>query len=141
MLKTNRAFTLIEALAVVGFFLVIIAALTPFVKMARARAHRTECVTNLRRISLGLHTYASEHSRNFPPSLMTLYPKYLADEKAFDCPASAFHGTKDIPGYEYKTGLTEKSPARETIVWDKDGNHHKAGRNVLRVDGSVEWVR
>ncbi|MFH1190349.1 MAG: DUF1559 domain-containing protein [Candidatus Omnitrophota bacterium] len=136
----NKGVTIIEFIVVVSAFLLIIGALTPFVNMAKARRARLGCANNLRKISLGLHSYAADHNGSFPAGLGELYPAYVGTEKAFDCPASKSIGTKEKPEYKYAFGLTEMKPPKETIVEDLDGNHKKGGRNILRVDGSVEWA-
>ena len=136
----NKGVTIIELVVVVSVFLLIIGALTPFVNMARARSRRLGCANNLRKISLGLHAYAAGHNDSFPGALGELYPQYVDTENVFDCPATKNMGTKEKPDYKYTFGLTEFSPLRETIAEDLAGNHKKKGRNVLRVDGSVEWA-
>ncbi|MFH1189663.1 MAG: DUF1559 domain-containing protein [Candidatus Omnitrophota bacterium] len=136
----NKGVTIIELVVVVSVFLLITGALTPFVNMARARSRRLGCANNLRKISLSLHAYAADHNDSFPGALGELYPKYVNTENIFDCPATKNIGTKEKPDYKYIFGLTEFSPLREVIAEDLDGNHRKKGRNVLRVDGSVEWA-
>ena len=139
-MNKNRAFTLIELAVVAGIFLLMIVALTPFVRLAKERARRITCANNLRKISLGLHAYAADHQDAFPTKLEELYPNYVEDEKVFDCPSSKTIGTKNSPDYKYAPGLTEYSPLKEVIVEDLAGNHNKSGGNILRIDGSVEWT-
>jgi len=122
---TRKGFTLIELSVVIGIFLVMIGILAPFVQMARARADRINCAINLRKISLGLHAYAVDHDDAFPSNLAALYPNYVVEEKA---------------NYEYVAGLTERSDPKDIVVQDVEGSHNRAGKNVLRVNGSVEWV-
>lgn len=140
-MRKNSAFTLIELTVVVLVFLAMIAMLAPFVQMTKARANRIYCANNLRQISLCLHKYALEHGNVFPKSLKDLYPDYITDQGAFDCPASKAVGTSDDPDYIYITGLTEASSLKEIMAQDKDGNHKKQGSNILRIDGTVEWAR
>jgi len=135
----KAAFTLVELAVVVCIFLVMIAALTPFVKMAKARSTRLTCAHNLRDISLGLHAYAAEHDEAFPAQLGELYPKYVASEKVFDCPATKPIGTADKPDYTYIAGFTESSPAQSVIVTDRAGNHGASGKNSVRINGTVGW--
>jgi competence protein ComGC len=136
----NKGVTIIELVAVVSIFILIIGALTPFVNMAKARSRRFGCANNLRKISLGLHVYAADHNDSFPSTLGELYPQYVDTENVLDCPSTKNIGTKEKPEYKYTFGLTELSPLKEVIVEDLDGNHRKNGKNVLRVDGSVEWT-
>ena len=137
----KAGFTIMELLVVAAVFFIMIGALAPFVKMAKARAVKMQCANNLREISLGLHAYAAEHNDVFPAKLSDLYPNYLRDEKVFDCPASKTEGTSKSPDYSYAANLRESSDLKEAIVADLDGNHKKSGKNILRIDGSVAWVR
>jgi type II secretory pathway pseudopilin PulG len=137
----KAGFTIIELLIVAAMFFIMIGALAPFVKMARARAAKMQCANKLREISLGLHAYAADHNDVFPAKLSDLYPNYISNERTFDCPASKTDGTSKVPDYSYASNLRESSDAKEAIVADLDGNHKKSGKNILRVDGSVEWVR
>lgn len=141
MVNRDRGFTIIELIFVVVIFLIMTAVLAPFVRMAHQRAHIVNCGNNLRKISLGLHEYAADHNGSFPVSLSELYPDYVGDEKTFNCPANKTVGTKQKPNYVYTTGLNESSPLKTVIVQDQDGNHKKRGKNILRINGSVEQVR
>ena len=133
--KKNAGFTIVELSMVASIFLLLILALMPFVNIVRERAHRVECAENMMHISLGLHQYAAKHDGIFPQDLAALFPDYVSNEKTFDCPASNAAGTHTMPDYEYTKDLTEAMP-RAIIVRDKEGNHGKSGRNMLRVDGA-----
>ena len=134
----RKGFTLAEVALVIIIFVVMVMALTPFVRMIRARALDIACANNLKLISLGLHEFAADNNGVFPRDLNALYPKYVKDLKTFDCPASKNIGTPEKPDYEYIAGLTERSPQGEAVVYDAEGNHKNRGKNVLKVNGSVE---
>ena len=136
----RRGFTLVELLIVITVFVITFALLTPFVNMMRKRADMIKCSANARLLSLALHMYAADHDDAFPPDLGSLYPGYVKEEQIFDCPASKFIGTAAKSDYEYISGLSESSGLAEVIIYDRDGNHDGIGRNVVRVNGSVEWV-
>ncbi len=138
-MHTRRGVTIIELLVVICIFCAMVLLLTPFVKMARVRAHRINCANNLRQISLGLHGYAAEHNDMLPAELNVLYPNYISNDKVFDCPASRTIGTSQRPDYKYKAGLAEGSSPKEIVSEDLDGNHGKAGKNMLRLNGAIEW--
>lgn len=140
-MRKTRAFTLIELLIVIVIFTIIFALLTPFVNKMRERANIIKCSNNARLISLALHMYAADHGEAFPDNLFVLYPAYVKNEKVFDCPAAAVRGTTESTSYEYVPGLTESSGGMEVILYDKDGNHGKLGRNLVRVSGAVEWAQ
>lgn len=133
--------TIMELLFVAAIFMLVVTLLTPFVHMAKARSRRVESEKNLRNISLALGTYASEHGEAFPKELKDLYPNYIADQALFDCPASKAIGTPDKPDYIYTAGLNALSPAKSVVVEEPSGSHCKRGRYLLRVDGSIDWVR
>lgn len=137
----RRAFTLIELLFVIGIFLVMVTILAPMVRIIKERAHKINCANKLRTISLALHSYAADHDEMFPKKLGELYPGYIQEQSAFDCPASSAAGTPDVPDYTYVAGLTEQSSPTEVIVYDLEASHHQGRKNVLRVNGAVEWVK
>lgn len=136
----KRAVTLVELAIVITVFIVIFISLTPLVNKMRDRANMIKCSNNIRLISIALHTYAADHNEEFAPDLRSLYPDYIKEEKVFRCPSAKTAGTAEKCDYEYVAGLTESSPPAKTIVYDRGGNHKKKGRNILRVNGSVEWV-
>jgi len=130
-----------ELLVVIAIFVTMLAVLAPLVQLVRDRAHKINCANNLRNISLGIHMYAADHSETFPPDLKTLYPAYVEDEKVFRCPAATAIGNVESPGYLFTAGMTESSSPKEVIVRDRDENHRGTGCNVLRINGTVEWVK
>lgn len=138
--KRRKAFTLVEVVLVVAIFALMMILLTPFVKMIKRHANNMACANNLRQISLALHSYAADKDEKFPPGLGALYPDYIKDETVYDCPSSKNRGTPDKPDYDYVTGLVESAPQNEVIVYDMDGNHKNQGKNILRINGSIEWV-
>jgi type II secretory pathway pseudopilin PulG len=133
--------TLMELLFVAAIFMIVVMLLTPFVHMAKDRSRRIDCEKNLRNIRLALGSYASEHGGEFPKELKELYPNYIMDKATFDCPASSTVGEIDRPDYIYTAGLKALSPSKGVVVEDIDGNHGKRGKYLLRVDGSIDWVR
>jgi prepilin-type N-terminal cleavage/methylation domain-containing protein len=139
-MKNNRGFTLIELSVVACIFLLMAAALMPFVHMANGRAQRVRCASNLMRLSLGLHRYALDHAEAFPPDLSSLYPDYVKDRRVFNCPSVKAVGTPEKPGYAYVAGLSESSAGREIVLSDIDGNHSGSGKTIVRLDGTIEWV-
>jgi type II secretory pathway pseudopilin PulG len=140
-IPSQAAFTLLELAVVAAIFFLMVAALTPFVRMARARSLKMQCAQNLRQISLALHAYAADHGDAFPARIGDLYPGYVDDRAVFDCPATKNIGTEKAPEYLYVPGLRESSDPKEAMASDLDGNHgRKAGKNVIRVGGDVEWA-
>lgn len=137
----RAGFTVVELLVVVAIFIAMFAVLAPFVRVTKNWAQGINCANSIMELSLGLHRYARDHGGSFPQTLSELYPAYVADPKAFDCPASPKRGNPADPDYLYVPGLKESSPGRDGIIEDLPGNHGRAGRNVLHVDGSVSWKK
>lgn len=137
--RPDGGFTISELLLVLVIVLIVGAMMTPFIRYSRIKREKIECANNLREIGLAMYIYAREHDGEFPPAVKTLYEeRYLADSEIMDCRASKKTGTPDAPDYLYTGGLSVRSPALDYLVRDKADNH-PGGKNVLFVNGSVEW--
>jgi len=64
--RGERAFTLTELLVVIGLITVLITLLLPAVGKARAAAHTTACLSNLRQMGAGWIMYLTEHKGRLP---------------------------------------------------------------------------
>jgi len=90
--KLNRGFTLIELLVVIAIIGILAGILLPVLSRARESARKTQCMSNVKQIGMGLIMYANENNELFPSSttsamasLSLLYPDYVSDSRTFNC--------------------------------------------------------
>ena len=126
--------------------------------VARERARRISCQTNLKQLALALQQYAMDYHGWYPPpdgvaGLEILRQKeYLADSRIYLCPSVSTPAvstpagedgpplTENTVSYHYYGGGRIDSPPARIVARDKDDNHFYYG-NVLYADGKVTEVQ
>src|SRR3954469_24153437 len=62
----NRGFTLIELLVVIAIIALLAAILFPVFGRARENARRSNCLSNLKQVGLGVMQYVQDHDEIYP---------------------------------------------------------------------------
>jgi prepilin-type processing-associated H-X9-DG protein len=66
----RRGLRVIELMAIVGVVGVALGLATPWIAAARESARRTQCLNNLKQLTLALHNYAGANNDRLPPLLI-----------------------------------------------------------------------
>jgi prepilin-type N-terminal cleavage/methylation domain-containing protein/prepilin-type processing-associated H-X9-DG protein len=82
--SSKRGFTLVELLVVIAIVTVLLALLLPALSAAREAARKAACLSNLRQVSLAVHSYAHDYGGQIP---------YGPKAPPFTSPASFYPST------------------------------------------------
>jgi len=110
----NKGFTLIELLVVIAIIGILAGILLPVLSRARESARRTQCMSNIKQIGMGLIMYANENNEQFPSdtasamfNLNVLFPDYVTDPRVFNCPSDTSVTTATNAGIAAGTAFTK----------------------------------
>ena len=125
------------ALAIMGLLVAALAAVAGY-RLATGQVklmgeQKEVCRANLAAIANSLYAYAADNDGRWPPSLRLLEDGYLVDAVG-DRPDADGEG-----GYVYAPSASLYDNPMTMLVSDAQGNH-RAGRNVVYLEGSVGWM-
>jgi prepilin-type N-terminal cleavage/methylation domain-containing protein len=100
-IRTQRAFTLVELLVVIAIIGVLVALLLPAIQAAREAARRTQCLNNLKNLSLGALTYESARGKLPFARRYDIWDTYTWTQ-------SILPGIEQVPIYQLYWTLTEQ---------------------------------
>ena len=122
-MQKYRTFTLIELLVVIGIIAILAAMLMPALGKAREKARQTQCINQLKQISLGIEMYKGDWRGGFPFWISRLYPDYINSNKVYKCPMDK-GTTGDADPHPYDGGTWRPdSPAGSALsVYENSSN-------------------
>lgn len=160
--SARSAFTLIEVIVGIAIITLLVVLGIPTISSMDARGKSAKCLSNLRQIGVGLHTYLGDHDQRIPfleagrrstsedvDVIDTALAPYVDNPATFHCPADSTFWRETGTSYFWNVALNGQVahnlsflhiadvPTRIPVISDKEGWHRNTkGRvNLLFADG------
>ncbi len=135
---TRKGFTLIELLVVIAIIAILAAILFPVFARAREKARQSNCLSNVKQITLGIMMYVQDYDEMYPriyrnasPGTMTypggrastglmwygvIYP-YVKNIQIFNCPSWSYRWSGNYTG-KFAYGMSYRVGNGSTLLAD-----------------------
>lgn len=122
----------------------VAAYLLPSMMCHREHTGRIGCANNLKQIGIGMKLHANEHDDVYPQRFGEIIPYVSRHAAIFVCAESgnevgAIETVDEWTDYGYIAGLSTTSAPNAILAYCDPKNHNGEGRNILFVDGHIEW--
>lgn len=120
--RNRRGFTLIELLVVIAIIAILAAILFPVFAKARDAAKRTQCLSNLKQLGVGMLMYCDDNDGKFPENswansastgdgyvisdIRALLKPYIKSDKMWQCPSDTQYWPRGYPSYGFICSLS-----------------------------------
>lgn len=115
----GSGFTLIELLVVIAILAILAALLLPVISRAKEKAHKTQCISNLHQLGIGLGSFVADNNA-YPPYHGPITPNGPWEGSWASKLQSEVGSSKPIREFLF-TGIWRCPSASKVIPWSGDG--------------------
>ena len=136
--STSAGFTLIELLVVIAVIALLVAVMLPGFMIAKERARRVVCLSNIHQFMLGLQLYAEQNKYRLPPTGIS--STFELSQQSYDTLADSIGSDKAMfcPSLG-KPFTNKKSGPPGGLPWGNDRDHIYIGYNYLGGHRNAPW--